>query len=653
MTWRAFILGVISVAVIAWITPINDYEFGNTFVTGYHFPPGAFFLLMLLTLVVNVVVRLVRRAWGLRQAELMLIWCMMLVSCTVPASGLMRFWFSMMSAPAYYAQRPDMPHMKRALEKVPAGLVVAKDEKSIVVRRFYEGLPPGETRVAIYLRHWIKPMLTWGIFIIFFYFATFFLCGVLRKQWVESERLIFPLARVPLELTEGCDGQRLLPSLLYNKAFLVGATLTFVFGVIRAAPALLGGPGATGWQPVFNVQSVLWGTPVEKLSMGSAYVYPLAIGVAFLVPADVALSVWFFFLFSRVELQLSNTLGVPIQGGTYGPFMAWQQAGAFVVFTMMMIWMARRHLTAVFRKAMGQDPAVDDTDEPIGYAVGFWGLVISAAALMAWYLWFGLSLFAAAGMLGLILCILVCHARLIAQGGVFFVQQTWSPPQILHSITGGKIFGAGEAATAAIVASMQHSIITSDAREILSAHAMNALRVSSVFKKRRRLFLPIMMIALLVALTVASWSTLRVYNKIGAVSSSNDFGIYRLPNSTFQFADQVINNPEQAVEPHYYAMAMGAVIMFFVTVMRARFYWWPIHSLGFLVASTWVMHNLWFPFLIGWLAKVIVMKFCGGGTLRGARYFFLGVIIGECVVIGMSTLLGLGGIRIGNIFLPV
>ncbi len=98
MTWRAFIIGILGVLGLCLLAPYNDYVVGNTYLTGNHFPVGVFFFLLVLTLVVNVAVKLVRARWALRQAELMLVFSMMLVSrdragqraaaLPVPADGL-------------------------------------------------------------------------------------------------------------------------------------------------------------------------------------------------------------------------------------------------------------------------------------------------------------------------------------------------------------------------------------------------------------------------------------------------------------------------------------------------------------------------------------------------------------------------------------
>jgi hypothetical protein len=100
----------------------------------------------------------------------------------------------------------------------------------------------------------------------------------------------------------------------------------------------------------------------------------------------------------------------------------------------------------------------------------------------------------------------------------------------------------------------------------------------------------------------------------------------------------MIKQPGQSAEPYFGAMAFGAIITAVVMFLRARFYWWPIHPIGLLSLSSWHAHRLWLPFLLGWLTKVCIMKFAGGKLLHQARYFFIGLIIVESFVGGVSAL---------------
>jgi len=646
MSWRAFFIGLFLVAVIAAVTPYNDFALGNTYITGMHFPPGPFFLLLLLTLIVNVFIKLIKSSWALRQAELMLIWCMMIVAATVPASGLTRYWFPILAAPAYYANSPDLPNQDEVLEAVPDALVLSKSARSIPVKQYFEGAPQGE-KVKVYLRQWSRPIAVWGVFIAFFYVASLLLASIFRKQWVDKERLIFPLARVPLELTEGSGGKNLLPPLLRERAFLVGLVLTLVFALIRVAPVIMG--KEQGWLPTIPVGNILANTPFQNISGFSARLFPLAVGIAFLVPTDVSLSVWLFFFFIRAEIQISFWVGRPIEGGTWGEWMQWQQAGAFLGFVPALLWSTRRHLAAVAKKALGIGRDIDDSAEPVSYALSFWGLLLAMVGMIVWFAHFGMKPLTATILVLLVMCVLLVHARLVSQGGIFLVQHSFLVPSIIHGISGGSAFGP----SAAVVAQMQNAILIQDSREILSAHAMNAFRISSVFTKHRRWFLPIMLISLVVAVSVCTRATLYTYYEKGGLNIHDTYGTIGLPIQIFGSAGRMINDPTGSAKAQWGPFLMGGGIMALLTFMRARFYWWPVHSLGFLVGNSYPIWMLWFSFLLAWGAKVMVTKIGGAAMLRKARQFFLGVIIGEAIAIGVTTMIGLiTHVKFGTIFLP-
>jgi hypothetical protein len=646
MTWRAFIIGLLGVIGLNLFTPVNDYAIGNTFLTGNHFPVGVFFFLLLLTLVMNVLIKLVWARQAFRQAELMLIWCMMLVSATVPASGLMRYWFPITASAPYLAQRPDKFWEDDVLPQAPEGILLSKNPKSVAARKFYDGTPQGEV-IRVPWSQWTSVFLNWGVYIWLFWLASFFMCGMFRRQWVESERLLFPLARVPLEFTEGSESRRLLPPLVRQKAFLLGAAVTIIFGLVRLSPLLFG--ATEGWRVFLPIRQVFADTDLWRLQVQDGWVFPIGIGFAFLVPSDISLSMWFFYLFMCVQLQVAYYLGRPIEGGPWGAFMEWQEAGAFIAFTVGLLWTSRRHLAAVARKAFGLGRDVDDSAEPISYGLSFWGLLICLAGLVAWNVWFGMGVGVAVILIALFFTVMFVHARLIAQGGLFLTQHNWSAPDLIHDISGGRAFsGAG-----AVLAQTQYAILIADSREILSPHAMNALRISAVFEKRRRLLLPIMLVALLAAMVASGYSTLRwVFYDVGALNIKQLYSVVSCPIWIFDRTSTMISSPGQSAMPQYGALFSGGFIMLAFMALRSAFYWWPIHPIGFVVSQAYCIRQLWFSFLLGWLAKACILKFGTGPVLRSARTFFLAVIITEIAVIGITTFISLiTGVSTGYVFL--
>ena len=315
-----------------------------------------------------------------------------------------------------------------------------------------------------------------------------------------------------------------------------------------------------------------------------------------------------------------------------------------------MIYMGRRHLWAVVKASVGLGRGADYSDEPIDCRFAFWGLVVSLAGLVAWNVYFGVTTWAALALVALTFCVVLVHSRMVAQGGLFFTQHSWSPSTFLHRISAGRIFGA----SAAVVAPLQVSLMISDSRELLAPHAMNALRISSVFGRRRRLLLPIMIVTLCVALVAATYSSMRwVYYDQGAlnvpIGSSHVYHLSNLYNSVHT----MISQPHLGAECKWGGLMSGVLGMGVLMALRGMFYWWPINPLGFAITISWCTRELWFSFLLGWLAKALILKFGGGQTLREARYFFLGVVLGESLTISVVTFAGLlTGFRTGPVFLP-
>ena len=50
---------------------------------------------------------------------------------------------------------------------------------------------------------------------------------------------------------------------------------------------------------------------------------------------------------------------------------------------------------------------------------------------------------------------------------------------------------------------------------------------------------------------------------------------------------------------------------------------------------TWVMSWIWFSIFLGWLFKMIILKYGGVKAYRAGRPFFLGLVLGQISCAGM------------------
>jgi hypothetical protein len=621
MTLRALLLGLLCVAAIALLDPYMSFNKNYGWNTQTHFPAAAAFVLVVLTVGANSLVKLIRRRWALRHPELMLVWCMLIVGCAVP-SNLMRFWFPVLASPAYLSRRADIGWKDTSLAAAPDGLLLTKDPRSVAAAQFMEGWRGGEGRIPWNL--WLPPILRWSALLAAFYLATFCMCAILRRQWVDRERLQFPLARIPMEFTEDADPPRLLPALFYSRSFLLGLGVVTVLRAVRLAPIAFG--AETAWNMNIPLRDIFQQTPLEQLSFENFPMNWMPVGLAYLVPADVSLSIWFFYVFGRIELQVSAWLGSPLgYGGTYSELIKWQRFGAYAAFTVGALFMARRHLGDVLRRAIGRGGGADDSGEPVGYRFAFWGWAIGCAGVIGWFLLFGMRLRAAVPLLTLMLCIQLVHSRVVAQSGLYRTAPLGQGPDLLHGLAAGHMF----APVGAAVGQMQYTIMINGNNSMLGPAAIHALRISEVFERRRRWLLPALGAALAAAIAAASWTCLHQAYSGAALNYSNIWAAVDNPRSAFEMAHQMISRTEPAAPVRWMPLGLGVLLTSAVMALRARFYWWPVHPVGLLAFASYGLDRMWFSFFLGWLVKVSFLRFGTGALLRSGRTFFIGFIVGE------------------------
>lgn len=88
---------------------------------------------------------------------------------------------------------------------------------------FYNGLPAGE---VLPWRAWVLPLAWWLALMINIYFLMICLMVIIRRQWVEHERLTFPLIHPPMEVVKDND-QHVLPPLFKTAKFWIPFAIVF------------------------------------------------------------------------------------------------------------------------------------------------------------------------------------------------------------------------------------------------------------------------------------------------------------------------------------------------------------------------------------------------------------------------------------------
>ncbi len=303
ITLAALVIGLVVSAALVAITPLNDFLLMGTYLAGNHFPIGAFAVLLVLTVIVNVILRKVMPRLALTPAQLIAVWALIVVPSGIPSSGLMRYFVPNMVAFDYYASAEN--NWKEIFAgKIPSQLLVSDQQATT---GFWEGLPAG---ASIPWQAWIGPVVVWGIYAFALFALMIGLSVLLRRRWVEQERFIFPLVQVPIEVAHCPENGRLINRFLRNKQVWVAVVVLMVVHTLR---------GLHQFYPSIPWLRTSWGIAVHELPWSysgglSLTLYPLMTGFAYLLTSEVGFSLWFFHLLLKLQAVILGWLGAPMGG---------------------------------------------------------------------------------------------------------------------------------------------------------------------------------------------------------------------------------------------------------------------------------------------------------------------------------------------------
>ena len=204
---RSIIAGSLVAALIGIGAPYENLLISGSPLSFDHSTPAAVLAFFLFSLLINPLLGALKQRWRFDPAELITVYIMGAVACTLPTIGLVCRLLPQISAGSYFAtsgnrwEREVLPHFVSWLQ--------VTDERAL--KWFYEGMPQD---ASIPWGAWLKPLAAWAPLLLATICAMTAMMVLIRKQWVRHERLHFPLMQLPAALIGSPDatGHRLLRS---------------------------------------------------------------------------------------------------------------------------------------------------------------------------------------------------------------------------------------------------------------------------------------------------------------------------------------------------------------------------------------------------------------------------------------------------------
>lgn len=611
ITWRAIIIALI-------LMPVNSY-FAIQRGLEWSGPPGTLSLLynvvftIFILIILNIVADRLFPGKSLTQAELITIYTMLCISTALAGHDVIQVIMPVLGY-VFYNDTPENEWQSLFWNRLPSWLTV--NNKSAL-----RGLFEGESNLydPRNLIPWIEPILWWSFLLVLIVFTSLCINMIVRKQWIENERLTYPIIQLPYEMTIGGGiSSVFLKNRLLWVGFSIAASIGIINGLAHFFPTIPLIPIRT-----INIGAMFTEKPWNGIGWTPLCFFPFAIGLGFLMPLDVSLSIWFFYLVWKVELIAVGAMGWRFMDVSYS---SPQLIGAFIALCGISLYLGRKHFLSVFKSAFLR--GYDGSKEPVSYPTVVWGTIIGFTAIVVFWLRAGASLWVVVSLFVIYFVFILFGTRLRAEVGPPAVPLDRPTSTLVH-IIGTRRIGRDNLAILALLGGINREF-----RSHPMPHELEGFKLAeqAKIKNQKRLFFAIL-IAAVIAAPLGFWAYLDICYRNG---SSGGFGW-----ESYTIAQNWMSKLVGTDIPSAIMMLGGAILAILLTVARMRFLWWKLHPFGYAVSMNWTIEWTWFPIFLSWCAKSIILRYGGIKGYRKAIYFFMGLILGDYTIGCILNIIGM------------
>ena len=624
MTKRAFLLGLF-LSILAAVWPAWSEYILRSSRADYGHLSAAILIPFLALLAINS--RFAKVGRGLNAPELILIVSMGMIASLAQGEWIAGYWLGTIAAPAYFAT-VENGWMEALLPTVPRWSVIADRQ---VAAGFYEGLPFG---AEFPWAAWWPPLLWWTGFFVAFSIANLCVVIIFRKQWMDHERLPYPIAVALLEMTGQSSDRGSLTSLFRNRLYWIGFGITF----------FLYGWDQLAWfselLPRINPQSdrviyLMKDYPYLRFSPN-----PMAMAFSWFVKSDVLFSIWAFHLLMVLQVGIMNRFGYEMGShdmlASFHPAIGWESFGGLTVFVGWGVWIARHHLRAVIRQAVRNTNELDDSEELMSYRAAFWLFIVCGLFSFAFFLHCGLSFGPSVAFWLATVVLYLGFARMIVETGLVYLRTPITGQAFAWHILGST--GISNASATAL--SLTFSFIA-DAKVLFITTLAHIPRLGLAVSIKDRRRLPAAVTSALVAglVAVTAFTLYHGYYVMGTInfnspsySGSNASGVWGITASRIRAAN-VATDWKRITW-----FLVGAAFTAGLYAIRYRYPRLALHPIGFTITGSNVLRTVVSSVFLVWLAKILIIGLGGPERHRRATPFWMGSLIGYLTAIATGIL---------------
>jgi len=620
ITTRSIIIGLALVVVNVYWVGIASELWYSVFTMENPFSNAIFTLTLLI--VFSFAVGKLSPRLSLSPSELLVVYIMVTMASTISGHTMMAILLGTMGHPFWFAS-PENEWQSLFWRYIPTWITVSDTE---ILSGYFDGST--SFHAARYLKAWSVPILAWSSFIFFLYFSLLCINSVLRKQWVENEKLSYPIVQLPLAMAAD---RKFFASRMMWIGFAISASIRITNGFHDLFPLVPQIPYAYGLGQLFT------GKPWNAMGYMQMSFNLAVIGLTYLMPLDLSFSCWFFFWLSRAERILASTMG-------WRPlYLAERSSGAWIGIGLIAIWLSRRHLITFAKHLLGL-ARMDDSKEPLKYRNASLLFLISFIFLGGFCYFAGMSIWAILVFFALYYLLAIAIGKIRAELGPPYHSIAVNPRAMMVQIFGARKLGGANLTILTFLYAFNRRN---------RAHPMpceiESLKIAEQTGMGNRKLLVSIALAIGVGVVATFWSYLQIAYKYGTLTRCRGW-VGHFGWESFSPLQQWLQYPQEANMRSTMFMGFGFIFVFFLHAMRIRFLWWPLHPSGYVLSGIAQegMVFYWFPLMVSWLAKSIVLRYGGLKMHRKALPFFFGLILGDYMPRSILSIVSL----IFNLYMP-
>ena len=611
--WLTVILIVILVpANCWWVTTSLVYGGSSPTQISLYFN-AIFSLLVLIT--INGLVNWFRPNQILfNRAELLTIY-----TCISVSSGLAGVDRMMVLAPlighAHWFASPENDWASLFHHYIPSWLSISN---KYVLEGYYKGFSNFYTWPNLVA--WFPIVFWWGLFLLVLHLVMLCINVILRKQWVESEKLSYPIIQLPMEM----GNRRFFKSGWMWIGLVFGLTINLINGLNFLFPYVpsLGGK-------LYDLGQVFTERPWSAIGWSPIAVFPFGVGLSFFIPLDLSFSCWVFWLIWRLERITGAMMGWKTLPRF--PYEPEQSHGAYIGLCVFAIWMSRHHLKRVLMSCFKPEADLASYQNiPVNsYKIALSGLVFGGVFIIIFCLKMQMSLGIIFFFFAIWFSIGVAITRLRAELGspvhdLHFI----GPDEILPSLIGTRRIGASN-----LVSFSYLYVLNRAHRSHAMPHQLEGFKIAEIVRTPLVHLVILMSLASLLGVVASFVFFLTSSYKIGAR--------VWFANESFRRLEGWLTTMPATDFPAIIFVSFGFVGTILLSLLRMRFLWWNLHPVGYAISGSWAINPMIGSIFIGWLFKWIVLKHGGKRWHSAAVPLFLGVILGEFLGGTLWSILGI------------